>query len=339
MTLQDYLDKSQTPLCESDMITAMTAIMDGTESTEDIAQFLTTLSKRGETAEEISGAARVLRSKVDPINAPQNSLDCCGTGGDGISTYNISTAVALVAASCGVPMAKHGNRSASSKSGAADVLEALGVNLDISKENLEDALEKYNFCFLMAPQHHKAMKHVAPIRKSLGFRTIFNLLGPLANPAKTKYQLIGVYDEKWLIPMAEALDNLGTERAWLVHGHDGMDEITMTDKTSLVVLNNGKISEHTLSPQSFGLPNCKLEDLKGGEAEENAEALKALLSGKENAYRNIVLANTAAVLAIHNDKDVTHLPVLAQTAANAIDSGLALQTLQNYIAFTNEVTT
>ncbi len=339
MTLQDYLDKSQTPLCESDMITAMTAIMDGTESTEDIAQFLTTLSKRGETAEEISGAARVLRSKVVPINAPQNSLDCCGTGGDGISTYNISTAVALVAASCGVPMAKHGNRSASSKSGAADVLEALGVNLDISKENLEDALEKYNFCFLMAPQHHKAMKHVAPIRKSLGFRTIFNLLGPLANPAKTKHQLIGVYDEKWLIPMAEALDNLGTERAWLVHGHDGMDEITMTDKTSLVVLNNGKISEHTLSPQSFGLPSCKLEDLKGGEAEENAEALKALLSGKENAYRNIVLANTAAVLAIHNDKDVTHLPVLAQTAANAIDSGLALQTLQNYTAFTNEVTT
>ena len=339
MTLQDYLDKIQTPLCESDMITAMTAIMDGTESTEDIAQFLTTLSKRGETAEEISGAARVLRSKVVPINAPQNSLDCCGTGGDGISTYNISTAVALVAASCGVPMAKHGNRSASSKSGAADVLEALGVNLDISKENLEDALEEYNFCFLMAPQHHKAMKHVAPIRKSLGFRTIFNLLGPLANPAKTKHQLIGVYDEKWLIPMAEALDNLGTERAWLVHGHDGMDEITMTDKTSLVVLNNGKISEHTLSPQSFGLPSCKLEDLKGGEAEENAEALKALLSGKENAYRNIVLANTAAVLAIHNDKDVTHLPVLAQTAANAIDSGLALQTLQNYIAFTNEVTT
>ena len=339
MTLQDYLDKIQTPLCESDMITAMTAIMDGTENTEDIAQFLTTLSKRGETAEEISGAARVLRSKVVPINAPQNSLDCCGTGGDGISTYNISTAVALVAASCGVPMAKHGNRSASSKSGAADVLEALGVNLDISKENLEDALEKYNFCFLMAPQHHKAMKHVAPIRKSLGFRTIFNLLGPLANPAKTKHQLIGVYDEKWLIPMAEALDNLGTERAWLVHGHDGMDEITMTDKTSLVVLNNGKISEHTLSPQSFGLPSCKLEDLKGGEAEENAEALKALLSGKENAYRNIVLANTAAVLAIHNDKDVTHLPVLAQTAANAIDSGLALQTLQNYIAFTNEVTT
>lgn len=339
MTLQDYLDKIQTPLCESDMITAMTAIMDGTENTEDIAQFLTTLSKRGETAEEISGAARVLRSKVVPINAPQNSLDCCGTGGDGISTYNISTAVALVAASCGVPMAKHGNRSASSKSGAADVLEALGVNLDISKENLEDALEEYNFCFLMAPQHHKAMKHVAPIRKSLGFRTIFNLLGPLANPAKTKHQLIGVYDEKWLIPMAEALDNLGTERAWLVHGHDGMDEITMTDKTSLVVLNNGKISEHTLSPQSFGLPSCKLEDLKGGEAEENAEALKALLSGKENAYRNIVLANTAAVLAIHNDKDVTHLPVLAQTAANAIDSGLALQTLQNYIAFTNEVTT
>ena len=339
MTLQDYLDKIQTPLCESDMITAMTAIMDGTENTEDIAQFLTTLSKRGETAEEISGAARVLRSKVVPINAPQNSLDCCGTGGDGISTYNISTAVALVAASCGVPMAKHGNRSASSKSGAADVLEALGVNLDISKENLEDALEEYNFCFLMAPQHHKAMKHVAPIRKSLGFRTIFNLLGPLANPAKTKHQLIGVYDEKWLIPMAEALDNLGTERAWLVHGHDGMDEITMTDKTSLVVLNNGKISEHTLSPQSFGLPSCKLEDLKGGEAEENAEALKALLSGKENAYRNIVLANTAAVLAIHNDKDVTHLPVLAQTAANAIDSGLALQTLQNYLAFTNEVTT
>lgn len=337
MTLQNFIDKSQTPLDETDMVTAMTAIMNGSESPEHIGQFLTTLAKRGETSAEISGAARVLRSKVSPINAPESALDCCGTGGDGISTYNISTAVALVAASCGVPMAKHGNRSASSKSGAADVLEALGVNLDMPKEKLEEALQRFNFCFLMAPQHHKAMKHVAPIRKSLGFRTIFNLLGPLANPANTKHQLIGVYDEKWLIPMAEALDKLSTERAWLVHGHDGMDEITMTDKTSLVILNNGIITEHTLSPQSFGLPSSKLDDLKGGDANENAQALLGLLKGKKSAYRNIVLANTAAVLAIHNNKDITHLPILAQAAASAIDNGQAMETLENYIAFTNEV--
>ena len=337
MTLQAFINQNHTPLSEEDMVIAMSSIMEGAESPEQIKEFLTILKERSETAEEISGAARVLRSKVLPIKAPSNALDCCGTGGDGISTYNISTAVALVAASCGVPMAKHGNRSASSQSGAADVLEALGVNLEISKEKLEEALERYNFCFLMAPEHHKAMKHVAPIRKSLGFRTIFNLLGPLANPANTKNQLIGVYDPKWLRPMAEALHKLGTERAWLVHGHDGMDEITLTDKTSLVILNNGNISEHTLSPASFDLPECKLEDLRGGAPDENASALKELLKGKNSAYRNIVLANTAAVLAIHSAKDITYLPALVKTAAQAIDTGQAEKTLENYIAFTNEV--
>lgn len=335
MSLQNYIDNAKAPLTETDMIDAMTLIMDGAAQEQEIADFLTVLAKRGETATEIAGAARVLRSKVSPINAPAGALDCCGTGGDGISTYNISTAVALVAATCGVPMAKHGNRSASSKSGAADVLEALGINLDISNEHLEEALRAYNFCFLMAPKHHQAMKHVAPIRKSLGFRTIFNLLGPLANPANTALQLIGVFDEKWLVPMAEALHQLGTERAWLVHGFDGMDEITLTDQTNLVILDNGKITEHIISQESFGLPRCTLNDLKGGEAEENAAALTALLQGKQSAYRNIVLANTAAVLAVHGNRAIDELPQLTEHAANAIDSGKAYSTLQSYITFTN----
>ena len=323
------------PLSEEQMVEAMTQIMEGQVSDDDLAAFLVNMAERGETVEEITGAARVMREKASSIKAPYGAVDCCGTGGDASGTYNISTAVALVAASCGVPVAKHGNRAASSKSGAADVLEVLGVNLDMSKEKLEEALETIHFGFLMAPNHHSAMKHVVPVRKKLGTRTIFNLLGPLANPAGTRHQLIGVFDQKWMRPMAETLKNLGAKRAWVVHGDDGLDEITVTGPTHAVMLDQeGQIEEKTLTPQHFGLETHDLEKLKGGEAEENAQALRAVLEGQKCAYRDIVLANTAAVLVIHGSaEDLTDGVI---KAASAIDNGLSLQTLKDYIAFSRE---
>ncbi len=316
---------------EKEMESVMREIMQGDAQEDHIATLLTTLAERGESVSEITGAARVMREMASAIQAPEGALDCCGTGGDGVGTYNISTAVALVCAACNVPVAKHGNRAASSKSGAADVLEALGVNLDISKEQLETALKELNFCFLMAPHHHKAMKHVMPVRKALGFRTIFNLLGPLANPAGTKFQLIGVFDRKWLTPMAQVLHNLGTKRAWIVHGHDGLDEITTTDKTDIAILDNGNITKKTISPEDFGLPLANTDDLLGGDAQTNADALRAVLNGEKNAYRDIVLANASAVLNIHGT--ASNLKQGVTITANAIDEGKALQTLKNYITF------
>ncbi len=310
-------------------------IMSGDASEDQITKLLTEMSKRDVTVDEITGAARVLRDMSSGIKAPANSLDCCGTGGDGVGTYNISTAVALVCAACDVPIAKHGNRAASSKSGAADVLEALGVNLEASHDILERALAGINFCFLMAPQHHQAMRHVGPIRKKLGFRTIFNLLGPLANPAEAQYQLIGVYDPKLLQPMAQVLKNLGTKSAWIVYGNDGLDEITTTTDTQIAILSeDGTITEKTISPSDFGLPIAAIDDLKGGEAEENAKALTGLLNSKHSAYRDIVLANASAVLNIHGK--ASGLLEGVEIASDVIDSGKAKQILQQYIEMTNE---
>ena len=317
------------------MIAAMTQIMDGTVSESDLSAFLVNMAERGETVDEITGAARVMREKASGIKAPYGAVDCCGTGGDNSGTYNISTAVALVAAACGVPVAKHGNRAASSKSGAADVLEILGVNLDAPKERLEEALETLHFAFLMAPNHHQAMKHVVPVRKKLGRRTIFNLLGPLANPAGTRHQLIGVFDKKWLMPMAEALRNLGTKTAWIVHGSDGMDEITVTGPTYAAILDHeGHIEEKTLTPEHFGLKPHDLEKLAGGSADENAVALRAVLEGQKCAYRDITLANTAAVLVIHGSAE--DLKDGTRKAAEAIDQGLAMQTLKDYVSLSRE---
>ena len=325
----------KTPLSEDDMIEAMNAIMDGEVSDETLATFLTNMNDRGETVEEITGAARVMRQKASGIQAPYGAVDCCGTGGDKSGTYNVSTAVAIVAAACGVPVAKHGNRAASSKSGAADVLEVMGVNLNAPKERLEEALKILHFAFLMAPNHHQAMKHVVPVRKKLGRRTIFNLLGPLANPAGTRHQLIGVFDKKWIIPMTETLRNLGTKTAWVVHGSDGLDEITVTGPTYTAQLDaEGNIVEKTLTPEHFGLQTHDLEKLKGGDAEENAKGLRAVLEGQKCAYRDIVLANAAAVLCIHGSAE--SLTEGTEKAAHAIDEGLAFQTLKDYITFSRE---
>lgn len=336
MNIVDTLQNIQSghTLTEQDMTQVMASIMSGEWSDEQITAFLVELAKRGETIEEITGAAKVMREKALPINAPANSVDCCGTGGDKSGTYNISTAVAIVAAACGVTIAKHGNRSSSSKSGAADVLEALGVNLDVSQESLEEALRLYNFAFLMAPRHHEAMKYVMPARKTLKSRTIFNILGPLANPAQTQFQLLGVFDRQLVLPIANVLKNMGTNTAWVVHGSDGLDEITTTGETYVAKLKEGKITEETLMPRDFGLPTANPQDLIGGEPEHNATALREILNGKHNAYRNIVVANTAAVLMISGKED--DLIQASKRAAFALDNGSACTLLDRYIAFTHK---
>jgi len=325
-------------LPEDEMTQIMTQIMQGDCDDEQIEAFLVALSAKGETAEEITGAAKVLRNKALALNAPYDAVDCCGTGGDASGTYNISTAVSIVAAACGVPIAKHGNRAASSKSGTADVLEALGVNLDVPTQALEKSLEELGFAFLMAPHHHSAMKHVSAARKAIKKRTIFNLLGPLANPAGTQFQLLGVFDKQWMQPMATALHELGTKRAWIVHGSDGLDEITVTGETHVAMLDeHGDITERTLTPDNFGLKTWDMEALKGGEPEENAIALRAVLEGASGAYRDIVLANVAAVLVIHGSAD--DLKHGASKAATAIDNGAALELLTDYVTFSRDYIT
>lgn len=325
----EYLNKASEHhvFTEQEMALCISSLMHGEADPDQAAEFLTLLAQRGETATEIAGAARALRELATTIDAPANAIDCCGTGGDGAHTYNISTAVALVAAACGVPIAKHGNRSSTSKSGAADVLEFLGVNLDLPKETLERALKELNFCFLMAPLHHAAMKNVAPIRKSLGFRTIFNLLGPLANPACTKKQLIGVFDQKWVVPVAQALKALGAEKALVVHGADGLDEITLSGKTYAALLENEKITEHTYTPDDFGLGAITPESIRGGDVATNANALIGVLNGEPSAYRDMVCANTAAVLFLHDGRNFKQG---AKDAAAAIDSGAARTILTKY---------
>ena len=321
-------------LTEDEMMETMRFIMDGRGANEDLAPFLTALSERGETVDEITGAARVLRERAITIKSPKGAVDCCGTGGDRTGTYKISTAVAFVAASCDAPVAKHGNRSSSSRSGAADVLEMLGVNLSMTPEAQEEALKTVHFVFLHASKHHPAMKHVAVVRKKLGIPTIFNLLGPLANPANAKRQLIGVYDRKWVLPIAEALKRLGTERAWVAHGADGLDEISISGETHIAIIENGKITEKTLTPKDFGLQPKSVDDLKGGDVKENANALRAVLEGKKSAYRDIILVNAAAVLNIHGSaQDLIDGVDLAQ---EALDSGLALQTMKDYIVFSRD---
>jgi len=312
---------------------AFEIIMSGAADLAQMAAFIMALRVRGETVDEIVGGARVLRAKADHLVAPADSVDTCGTGGDGIGTYNISTAAAIVAAAAGATVAKHGNRSVSSKSGSADVLMALGANLEMSIAENEECLRQNKFAFMFAPAHHKAMRHVAPARGSLQLRTIFNLLGPLANPAQTKRQVLGVFDKKWVRPMAEVLQKLGSVHVWVVHGSDGLDEITTTGKTWVCELKGGKISEFEISPEGYGLAISNLDDLKGGEAKENAEAILALFRGESSAYRDIVLMNSAAALVVAGI--ASDLANGVTRATEAIDSGAASATLKNWINFTN----
>lgn len=335
-SLHPALEKIRSGEClsESEAAAAITEILEGRTSEGPIGAFLMGLAQRGESAAEIAGAARVLRAKAQTIHAPANAVDCCGTGGDRAGTYNISTAAAFVAAACGVPVAKHGNRASSSKSGAADVLEALGVALDLPEIALEESLRTLGFCFLMAPRHHAAMKHVAAVRKQLGFRTLFNLLGPLANPAGVRRQLVGVPARKWIDPMAQALVALGAERAWIVHGSDGLDEITVTGETHVAVLDNGALTSLTLSPSDFGLATAQPDSLIGGGAAENAAALLDIFGGRRNAYRDATIANAAALLMI--DSPALEPAAAADRAARAIDGGAAADVLERYTTFSKE---
>ena len=312
---------------------AFEEMVQGRISDAQMGQFLTLLADRGEHVEEMTAAANVLRGHMNPISAPDGAIDCCGTGGDGLHTLNISTAVALTVAACGVPVAKHGNRAASSKSGAADVLEVLGADLSLPAAALEQSLRDTGFCFLMAPNHHPAMKHVAGVRKSLGRRTIFNLLGPLLNPARVTRQLVGVPDRKWLIPMAEALKELGSERAWIINAANGMDEISLDGETYVAKLDNGVIKEKVLTPDHFDLPHTTIDQIKGGDAHENAQALMDILNGSVTAYRYMVLANASAALFVAGK--TANLRDGVAMAAAAIDNGRALKVLSDYIKVKN----
>jgi len=311
---------------------AFDEIMGGRVSEEQLANFLTVLAKRKPSIAEITGAARSMRAQMTTITASAYAIDLCGTGGDAHGTLNISTACAFVVAAAGVPVAKHGNRNMSSKSGAADVLEALGAKIEMEPERASACLRDTGICFLFAQTYHPAMRHAAAVRKQLGFRTIFNLLGPLSNPARVKRQLVGVYAKEWIEPLAQVLRELGTDKAWVVHGGDGLDELTTTDISHVAVLEAGRVTTREISPRELGLHRATLSSLKGGTAETNAAALTRLFAGEHGAYRDIVVLNSAAALVVAG-----HAPDLktgAAMAMTALDKGLAKRTLEKFVAAT-----
>jgi len=314
---------------------AFDIMMSGDATPAQMGGLLMALRVRGETVEEITGAATVMRGKMTTIKGPPGAIDICGTGGDGTGSYNISTASQFVVAACGVPVAKHGNRAASSKSGASDVLEALGVNIEADFALVEKALAEAGTCFLMAQRHHSAMRHVGPTRVELGTRTLFNLLGPLSNPAKVKRQLIGVFAPQWIEPLATVLRDLGHERAWVVHGAGGMDEVSTLGPTQVAELKDGRITTFEVTPADAGLPTAMLEDLVGGDRDHNAAALRGVLEGKPSAYRDIVVLGSAAALIVAGKAET--LQQGADLAAQAIDSGRALEVLNRLVRITNDV--
>ncbi|MBV8800155.1 MAG: anthranilate phosphoribosyltransferase [Alphaproteobacteria bacterium] len=310
---------------------AFGAIMRGEVSQAQMAAFLTGLAMRKPSVDEVVGAVRAMRGAMETIRAPAGAIDVCGTGGDGVGTLNVSTAVAFVVAGCGVPVAKHGNRSMSSQTGAADVLEQLGVRIDLEPARAEACLAETNFCFLFAPQYHPAIKHVAPVRRALGFRTIFNLIGPLSNPAGVQRQLLGVFSRDWIEAIAAVLRELGTEAAWVVHSADGMDEISCAAPTHAAELSNGELTLRDIEPQDGGLPRAPLSAIRGGTAAENARAIRDLLSGVHSAFRNVVLLNAAAALIVA--EKATDLKNGVDLAAAAIDRGRAADILARTAAF------
>lgn len=321
------------PLSEAEAAEAFDVIMSGEATPSQIGAFLMALRVRGETVDEISGAVRVMRDKCLKIKAPGGAIDVVGTGGDGAGTYNVSTAAAIVVAGAGVPVAKHGNRSVSSKSGAADVLGALGVNLDCDMGLVEKAIAVAGVGFMMAPRHHSAMRHVGPTRGEMGVRTIFNLLGPLSNPAGVKRQFTGAYSRQWIQPMAEVLGRLGSEAAWVVHGSDGLDELTTTGPSYVAALEGGKVRTFEVTPEDAGLPRAQPDDLKGGDPVANARAIHELLSGAKGAFRDIVLLNAGGALVVAGK--ARDLKDGAAQAAAAIDTGKARAALDRLVEITH----
>jgi anthranilate phosphoribosyltransferase len=312
---------------------AFEALLSGEVTHAQAGAFLMGLRVRGEALDEIVGAVEAMRSRMLHVSAPANAIDIVGTGGDGSGSYNVSTLASIIVASCGVPVAKHGNRAASSKSGAADVLTALGVRIGLTPEENERCLAEAGLCFLFAQTHHASMRHVAPVRTELGTRTLFNFLGPLSNPAGVKRQLVGVPSTAWMRPLTETLRELGSETIWTVHGSDGLDEITTTGLTHLVILEGGEIRETTVTPEEAGLARARPEDLKGGDPAYNAAALRRVLEGETSAYRDIGLINAGATLAVAGV--AKELADGVAKARSALDSGASRATLDRLIAVSN----
>ena len=314
----------------------MEEMMTGTATQAQMGGFLTALRMQGETIDEITAFATVMREKGIKIEPKREVIDIVGTGGDEVGTFNISTTSAFVVAAGGVPVAKHGNRSVSSKSGAADVLEKLGVNLNLTPEQNEKVLNACDVCFLFAQKYHSSMKYAASVRKELGVRTVFNILGPLSNPAAATMQLLGVYDKKLAKPMAQVLSNLGVIRGVAVCGEDGLDEITLTGETDVYEIRFGEITSYTITPEQFGLRRCALQELVGGTPEENAQISKDILTGKEKGpKRDIVVMN--AGMSLYLGKDGISLEEGIQMAQDILDSGKAYEKLQEFVKLTNEV--
>lgn len=315
------------PLTRTEAEAAFTILFEGDATPAQIGGLLMTLRTRGETVDEYSAAAAVMRAKCNKVRAPKGAMDIVGTGGDGKHTLNISTATAFVVAGAGVPVAKHGNRNLSSKSGTADVQSQMGINVMVGPDVVEKALAEAGICFMMAPMHHPAMAHVGPVRAELGTRTMFNILGPLTNPAGVKRQLTGTFTRDLIRPMAEVLGQLGSERAWLVHGSDGTDELTITGVSWVAALEeDGSVRDVEVHPEDFGLPQHPFEDIIGGSPEDNARAFRALLDGAQNAYRDAVLLNSSAALTIAGK--AADLREGVEMARASIDSGAAKAKLE-----------
>ena len=321
------------PLAEAEARDAFDLMMGGDATPAQMAGLLMALRVRGETVEEIAAGARSLRERMTRIKAPEGAVDTCGTGGDASGTHNISTAAALVVAGAGVPVAKHGNRSLSSRSGSADVLATLGVNVDADFPVVERAIREAGIGFLMAPRHHGAMRHVAGPRVELGTRTIFNLLGPLANPAGVERQLVGVFAAEWVEPLAEVLGRLGSRFAWVVHGRDGLDELTTTGPSLVAEWDGLAVRRFEVAPEDAGLPRARPQDLKGGEPEHNARAIRAVLAGEPGPLRDAAVLGAAGALVVAGR--AASLREGARLAAEAIDAGRARAALDALVRVTN----
>ena len=312
---------------------AFNDMLSGEVTPAQMGAFLMALRVRGETVEEITGAVRAMRAKMLVVKAPADAIDIVGTGGDSSGSYNVSTLASIITAACGVPIAKHGNRAASSKSGASDVLTALGVAVGVTPAQVEACIRDAGIGFMAAPTHHAATRHVAPVRVELGTRTIFNILGPLSNPANVKRQLVGVFSRALLEPLAHVYLNLGSEKVWLVHGSDGLDEMTTTGASYVSALEDGKVRSFEVTPEEAGLPRANPADLKGGDPAHNAAALRAVLDGAKSAYRDIAIFNAAAALIVAGKAE--GLKQGAAVAAEAINSGRARAVLERLVAVSN----
>jgi anthranilate phosphoribosyltransferase len=331
-TLRSLIQKvsTGTALTPDEIRAALEIMTDGHATQAQMGAFLMGLRVRGETADEIMGAAQMMRARMVRVEAPPGAVDIVGTGGDSHGTYNVSTCAALVAAGAGVKVAKHGNRSVSSISGASDVLAALGVKLDVGPERVAQAIREAGVGFMWAPMHHPAMKHWAPVRAELGIRTLFNLLGPISNPAGVTRQVVGVFSWQWVEPIAQVLKGLGAEHVWVVHGHDGLDELTTTGATDVAEVKDGRIEVFEVTPADAGLQPARLADLKGGDATVNAQAIRDVLAGKGGPFRDIVLLNAAAALIVGGK--ASNLAEGVEIAARSITSGSAAHALERLVA-------